>query len=184
MNLGQALIVCTILVLAVFRPEFRKSLLWTVVIGAALGIVAGGVWWGWSAYQRHAERAASAKHRADVDACVKRLTSIDPNSTPKTLPANWFDAVDACEKNPAAAPQIDFSKYEEPPKVSKSSIVEIHGGETLKIVQAKDVENLPKDAVPIPILYLGHKQEFLFVCGVFGEQGHYPTIKDSTARCP
>lgn len=183
MNIGEALVVCTVLVLAVFRPEFRKFLLWAVVVGAALCVVIGGVWWSWSAYEHHVEKAATAKHRADVDACVKRLTSIDPNSTPDTLPANWFDAVDACEKNPAAPPQIDFPKYEEPLKVSKGLIVEIHGGETLKIVQAKNVENLPKNAVPIPILYLGHKQEFLFVCGVFGEQGHYPTIKDSTATC-
>lgn len=103
MNIGEALVVCTVLVLAVFRPDFRKFLLWSVGVGVALGILAVGVRWAWGAYQSHVEQAATAKHRAASDACVRRLTGVAPNATADTLPVDWFATVDACEKNPEMA---------------------------------------------------------------------------------
>ena len=80
MSIGEALVVCTVLVLAVLRPDFRKFLLWALGVGVALCILAAGIWRAWSTYQSHIEQVASAKHRAAVDACIKRLTGIDPNT--------------------------------------------------------------------------------------------------------
>ena len=74
MNIGEALVVCTVLVLAVFRPDVRKFLLWSVAVGGTLGVPAGGIWWVRAAYKSHVEQVAAAKHRAAVDACIKRLT--------------------------------------------------------------------------------------------------------------
>jgi hypothetical protein len=180
-NIGEALVVCTVLVLAVFRPDFRRFLLWAIGVGAALCVLAVGIWWGWSTYQHHVEQVASAKHHVAANACVKRLTGIDPNTTPDALPANWFTTVDACENNPAAPPQIDFSQYEKTPKMS---LVEIHGGETLKVMPGHTTKDDPYADIAIPIVYLGHKQKFAFTCGVFGEQGNSPIIVNTTVTCP
>lgn len=204
MNIGEALVLCTVLVLAVFRPDFRKFLLWAVGVGAALCVLAAGIWWAQSAYHSHVEQVAAAKHRVAADTCVKRLTGIDPNTTPDTLPANWLATVDACEKNPETARAVpDYYQTIPCPDGALDpdcknrpyrAVVEIRGGETLKVVR---VSNPPKSQKTngvqfdprsgIPIVYLGHNQKFVFACGVFGEQGvptEFPTITISTAKCP
>lgn len=202
MNIGEALVLCTVLVLGVFRPDFRKFLLWTVGAGAALCILAAGIWWARSAYQSHVEQAASAKHRATTDACVKRLTGIDPKNTPDTLPVgsawkgDWFATVDACEKDPETARVVpDYQRIacesgaNDPACNHKpyGSVIEIRGGETLKVRHpANPPKGVPidlKDGL-IPIVYLGHNQQFVFSCGVFGEQGESPTVTSSTITCP
>ena len=203
MNVGEALVVCTVLVLAVYRPDFRKLLLWAIGVGAALCVLAAGIWWAWSAYHSHVEQVAAGKHRLAANACVKRLTGIDPNTTPNTLPTDWFATVDACEKNPEttrAVPDYQTLACEngaiDPVCNNRpnGSVVGIRGGETLKVVR---VSNPPKSQATngvqldmtsfIPIVYLGHNQKFVFACGVFGEQRvptEFPTIKSSTATCP
>ena len=203
MNIGAALVVCTVLVLAVFRPDFRKFLLWAVGVGAVLCVLAAGIWWARSAYKSHVAQAATAKHRVAANACVKRLTGFDPSSTPDTLPANWFATVDACEKNPETAQAVpDYQTIAcengalDPVCNNKpnGSVVEIHGGETLKILR---VANPPKSQErngqefdmtrSTPIVYLGHNQSFFFACGVFGEHRvpkEFPTVTNSTATCP
>lgn len=71
-----------------------------------------------------------------------------------------------------------------------SSVIEIRGGETLKYTQPTNLPKhqqkggMPLDAGFVPIIYLGHKQEFALYCGVLGEQGTPPTIKGSTVTCP
>ena len=196
MNIGEALVVCTVLMLAVFRPDFRKFLLWSVAVGVALGVLAGGIWWARTAYQGHVEHVATAKHRAAADACVKRLTGIAPNTSPDTLPVDWFATVDACEKNPETTRAVpDYQSI----ACANGAIdavcnnrphgsVEIRGGETLKVAKVSnpptpqgnqwDVENF------VPMVYLGHHQTFIFSCGVYGEQGTSPTITGSEAKCP
>ena len=174
MNVGEALVVCTVLVLEVYRPDFRKFLLWAVGVGVALCTLAAGIWWSRSAYQNY----VATKHRVAADTCVKRLTGIDPNTNPDTLPANWFATVDTCEKNPETA--LAVPEY--------GSVIEIRGGETLKVVPPKprktNAGQLDLTGGMIPIVYLGHNQKFFLACGVFGEHGGFPTITDSTATCP
>ena len=203
MNVGEALVVCTVLVLAVFRPDFRKFLLWAVGVGAALCVLSAGIWWAWSVYHSHVEQVAAAKHRVAANACVKRLTGIDPNTTQDTLPANWFATIDACEGNPETARAVpDYQTIAcengalDPACNSRpySSVVEIRGGETLKQVR---VSNPPKSQRTnglqldptsfTPLVYLGHNQKFVFACGVFGEQRvptKFPTITNSTRNVP
>ena len=60
-GIGEALVLCTVLVLAVFRPDFRKFLLWAVGVGAVLGVLAGGIWWARAAYKSHVEQVATAE---------------------------------------------------------------------------------------------------------------------------
>ena len=71
-----------------------------------------------------------------------------------------------------------------------TSVIEIRGGETLKYIPPS---NLPRSQKPgelsldagfVPILYLGHNQKFALYCGVFGERGTPPIVKDSTVTCP
>jgi len=65
---------------------------------------------------------------------------------------------------------------------NQTSVIEIHGGETLKYIPPPS--NLPRlDAGFVPILYLGHNQKFFLSCGVLGEQGTPAIVKDSTATC-
>jgi hypothetical protein len=200
-NVGEALVVCTVLVLAVFRPDFRKFLLWAVGVGAALCVLAAGIWWAWSVYHSHVEQVAAAKHRVAANACVKRLTGIDPNTAPDTLPANWFATIDACEKNPETARAVpDYQRIACENGALDTvcnnrphgSVVEIRGGETLKVVKVsntptpQETNGVKLDLTSgfIPLVYLGHHQRFVFTCGVFGEQGTSPTITGSEATCP
>jgi hypothetical protein len=188
-NIGEALVVCTVLILAVFRPDFRKFVLW----GAALCLLRAVIRWARSSYLSHRERVESAKHHAAVDACIKRLTA------PDTPSADSLDYVNACEKNPETAQAMpDYQKIAcengatDAACKNYSSVIEIRGGETLKYIPAK---NLPKksqkqsgevslDSGFVPIVYLGHKQTFALHCGVFGERDERPTVKDSTVTCP
>ncbi len=79
----------------------------------------------------------------------------------------------------------------DPARKNYSSVIEIRGGETLKYIQPASLPSLsqkpgdvPLNAGLVPILYLGHNQKFVLFCGVFGEQGAPPIVKDSTATCP
>jgi hypothetical protein len=191
---------CNRQVAAGAAPDFRKFLPWSVAVGVALGVLAVGIWWARTAYQSHVEQEATAKHRAAADACVKRLPGIAPNTAPDTLPADIFDTVDACEKNPEttrAVPDHQRIACEsgaiDPACNNRAhgSVVEIRGGETLKVVNVShpptphEISGMKVDESSfIPAVYLGHHQTFTFTCGVFGEQGTSPTIKGSEATCP
>jgi len=66
-------------------------------------------------------------------------------------------------------------------------VVEIHGGETLKIVQNSAP---PSNAPPgvqfdkaIPLLYLGHSQTFELVCGNYGDTPQDVIVNKRVAKC-
>jgi hypothetical protein len=107
-NIGEALVLCPFWCSQCSALTSVSGCCGSVGVRVALGILAVGVWWAWDAYQSHVEQAATAKHRAAADACVKRLTGVALNATPDTLPVDWFATVDACEKNsemPRAVPE-------------------------------------------------------------------------------
>jgi uncharacterized membrane protein YsdA (DUF1294 family) len=72
-----------------------------------------------------------------------------------------------------------------------SNILEIHGGETLKVVEtAPPPSGFVIDKNPnlssgmIPIVYFGHHQTIMVVCGNFGEEGSYTaTDKNGEITC-
>jgi hypothetical protein len=97
----------------------------------------------------------------------------------------WFVGVSAGLAVVIGAGVYVYSWYTNPWRVvkqtpTKLAIVEIHGGETLKIIQPAPVPNSQIDlsAGTIPMIYGGHKQKFVIVCGDFGEPGKLIAAED------
>lgn len=187
MTLGTALFASVLLVLLVYHAQFRKVFFWIAGVSA----VAGGLYFlGTYVYEHHKEKIRAAEQQKSIDSCVLRLTGIDPNHKPATLQTEFFDAVAACVKNPNADVFDQVAEGHGPwEKYRPQSVVEIHGGETLKIVPPHFDSSSKFDASKsIPIIYLGHNQKFVFACGNSGESqvpNKFPTIEKSmTASCP
>jgi hypothetical protein len=190
MTLGVAIFASVVLILLVYNKPFRKASAWVAGVLAGLALVGALGWYLYGKYQEHVEAKQAAAHDKLVTACVLRLTGIDTNKKPPpdTLPAKFFDVVEVCVQNPDAVDR--WEKYEVKPQFDPnkpySAVVEIHGGETLKIAQPKPSNTSTGLHVisSVPTIYIGQGQEFRFVCGNFGEQGYEPSFKRGEVSCP
>jgi hypothetical protein len=178
MTLGIALVLIFILYLIDKNQVWRQTL--KVVVGVAVvGALAIAGFYGWAKVSEWREaKAAQRVHEAyekRVDACVAREAATSPPE-----PAGFSLDRSMCEENP----DRDWGKPQSDLKVV-SSLVEIHGGDTLQIAPPQTFKNgRPTD---IPLVYLGRHQVYIFACGHFGETQipkDFPAIKGRTASCP
>jgi hypothetical protein len=109
MNIGFWIFLSVLLVLAVFRADFRRFLLWALAVGVVLaGLAFGGVYT-YDRYKAHQQQMLAKKTETErqkaIGSCLKRFfPNIDPATTPGTLPSNWFDVVYSCTIDPSAEP--------------------------------------------------------------------------------
>jgi hypothetical protein len=74
-----------------------------------------------------------------------------------------------------------WTKYSEGSKVNQT--IEIHGGETLRIVPSPHPS--ARFTQIAPLIYLGYHQKFALVCGNYGEQRYFdPELKGAIVSCP
>jgi hypothetical protein len=106
MNLGEALFASVVLVLAVYHKGFRKVLLWTGAVAAALALLAAACYFGYDRYttwqaDREAQRQKAAIEKG-VQACMLRLNTPMPKAetTPDSLPKDYFNNLTACQAYP------------------------------------------------------------------------------------
>ncbi len=181
MTLGIALVLIFILYLIDRNQVWRQTL--KVVVGLAIvGALAIAGFYGWSKISEWREaKAAQATHEAyekRVDACMAREEASAP-PLPAGLTRLSLDR-GPCEENP----DRDWGKPLPDLKVV-SSLIEIHGGDTLRITPPQTFKNGSPDS--IPLVYLGRHQVYTFACGNFGETQipkDFPKIKGSVASCP
>ena len=168
MALGIALFASVVLVLAVYHKEFRRVFFWVAGISA----IGAGMFF----LSRHLYRGHVAKQQAETErrfkACVARFP------IPYILDGqrmSAFGITAACTQNP------DFTPVLNPSYVA--SIVDVRGGGTLHI---SPPQQFSSDGDPdfIPVIYLGHGQTFVLVCGNYGEQGTSISINQGLVSCP
>jgi hypothetical protein len=77
------------------------------------------------------------------------------------------------------------------PSKPMSFVVEVHGGDTLKIIPGPEPQGTadftPVPGSSVPLVYLGHNQKFLFACGETGESQFptsYPKKEKGVTVCP
>ena len=106
MSLGVAVFASVVLILAVYHKGFRKVLLWTGALAAALALLAVA---GYFAYERYstwqADRAAQkqkGKLERGVHDCMLRLGTPMPaeGTAPDFIPAAFFRNLTACQAYP------------------------------------------------------------------------------------
>ena len=157
-----------VLVLAVYNKQFRKVLFWFAGI-SALG--AGTFFLGMRLYRKH-----EAKQRADAErritACIARFPAPYLFNGERM---SAFAIASACMKDP------DFTPDPNSPSLAK--VVEVHSGGVLQITPRQQFS--PEgDADFIPVIYLGHHQTFVLMCGNYGEQGTSVSINQGLVSCP
>jgi len=182
MTLGAAIFASVVLVLLVYNKPFRKASAWVAGVLAGIILVGGLGWYAYGKYQDYSQAKQAALHKKLVDACIARFSTSGYGKTDD----EWVDYIDVpatCENDPN---QDWSSKSKSAPNAPDNKVVEIHGGETLKIVRSKSTGaptafDMSKS---VPIVYLGHNQKFQLACGNFGEQGNYaPTFKQGEVSC-
>jgi hypothetical protein len=106
MSLGAAVFASVVLVLAVYHKGFRKVLLWTCAIAAALGLLAVACYFAYDRYSTwQADRDAQKQKvviAEGVKACMLRLSTPMPKAetTPASLPKDYFGNLTACQAYP------------------------------------------------------------------------------------
>ena len=114
--------------------------------------------------------------------CVQTRTWV-PTPPPGFIPV-------VSQTVPALAPTIDYDTLAKQAGAIASvpaptkPLITIYGGETLSIGHPPSTV---KSGPRTPLIYLGHKQKFAFVCGVPGEQSfRVPNSTESSAdlSCP
>ena len=172
MTLGTALFASifstVVLVLAVYHKQFRMVFFWI----AGTSAVAAGIFF----LSAHLYRKHVAKQRAEterkIEACIARFP------VPYVLDGRRMSAsaiASACVRN------LDFS-----PATNSSylaNVVEIRGGGTLRITPPQHFSP-DGEADVIPIIYLGHRQTFVLLCGNYGEQGTSVSVNQGLVSCP
>ena len=183
MSLGLAIFASVVLVLAVYHRQFRRVLLYTIVIGAVLGAIGfGGVY----LYDRH-EAAKNEKHRQAVNSCIERNRNV----------GDVFDQVIALkgkslEERCDSDPEFKIISTGESKASTTPGVIQIYGGETLKIAKASEATSgskKPDFIAVVPLLYLGRDQRFTVTCGTY--QGNIdgsnpsfsPVIEGTTITC-
>ncbi len=157
-----------VLVLAVYHRQFRRVFLWFA------GISAFGA--GTLLLCVHLYHKQEAKQRAETDRKIKACIARFP--APYLFNGERMSAfaiASACMKDP------DFTPDPNSPSLAK--IVEVHSGGVLQITPR---QQFSPDGDPdfIPVLYLGHHQTFVLVCGNYGEQGTSVSINQGLVSCP
>jgi hypothetical protein len=207
MTLSIALVLIFILYLVdknqIWRPAAK------VVTGlAVLGVLVVAGFFAWTKYEdRRVVKAARQAHEKLVDACVARYSTSGLKEATVPVPQGaTLDVRETCE----GSPDYDWSQWKvvsqtppetlppdffnHVPKQSSfdpnkpySSVIEIHGGETLKIVHPSRKSPAEFDMnKSVPVVYLGHHQKLALVCGNFGETTPpltTPRIEKGTAVC-
>jgi hypothetical protein len=179
MTLGAGLFASVVLVLAVYNKPFRNVVLCVAPLMGLFYLSSYG-------YRKYKEHVYAQRE----DACKTRLGLLDSD--------DWKNsqrvlAYYSCVSNPKrllppaapdfipAAPTARFTPLAD----SDNRIVLIRGGETLKIVPPiannKSQLDMSKN---IPLIYLGHKQEFVITCGNFGEKGTTAVVNNNDVLCP
>ncbi len=179
MSLGLAIVASVVLVLAVYNKPFRKVLLYTIAVGAALGAIGfGGIY----LHDRY-EAAKYQKHRQAVSGCVERNKNVG-DVFDQLAASNGKSLEEKCESDPTLS--IALTKTQ---ATTTPGIIPIYGGETLKIVKPGE-ETGGRKVTPIagaiPLLYLGHDQKFTVTCGNYNEKNNpapNPVIKGTTITC-
>ena len=179
MTLGAAIFASVVLVLLVYNKPFRKASAWVAGVLAGIILVGGLGWYAYGKYQDYSQaKQPAALHKKLVDACIARFFSTsDYRNTDEWAP--YLDVTTTCENNPNEDWSVNAN-------ASTGSVIEIHGGETLKIVRSKSTgTSTPFDmSKSAPIVYLGRNQKLQLPCGNFGEQGYYePTFNQGEVSC-
>ncbi len=106
MSLGAAIFASVVLVLAVYHKGFRKVLLWTGAVAAALALLAGACYFAYDRYSTwQADREAQRQKAViaeGVTACMLRLGTPMPKggTAPDSRPKDYFDNLTACQAYP------------------------------------------------------------------------------------
>jgi hypothetical protein len=184
MTLGAAIFASVVLVLLVYNKPFRKASAWVAGVLTGLLLVGALGWYTYVKYQEHVQVKEAAAHKKLVDDCIARFSSSGYiNSGPW---AKYINVPGSCESDP----NTDWSsKAKLNPDAPHASVIEIHGGETLKIVRTPNTnKNSQFDMTKsVPLIYLGHGQKFQLACGDFGEHSiptEFPKTTKGMASCP
>jgi hypothetical protein len=181
MTIGWALLIVAILVLLFLasketRKKVGKIAAWLVAGGAVLGGAAGLIlfavnhrkdaaeheWW-WNHYTGY-------RLEPDKDEPQDRGIYRDLKKLGWARRIARVIGVENGEPAPDPDPWQDVSEKTPP---APRPVIEIYGGETLRI---KVPPGAPaKLAQGVPLVYLGHHQRFMFVCGDFSEPGTIAT---------
>ena len=170
---GAAILASVILVLLVYNKPFRKVAAWIAGASASLAILSALGWYTYHRYEGYKQAKEAEAHKKLIDACVARFsTSGYASSDPW---ARYMDVNATCENDPnrdwtaSSKKESEWVDYIEPNKV-----IEIRGGESLKL----------PSGVPIPLVYLGHGQAFVFACGDSTKPGKLPIVSGGKISCP
>jgi hypothetical protein len=179
MSLGLAIFASVVLVLAVYHKQFRKILLYTIAVGAALSVIGlSGVY-----LYDHYETAKYEKHRQAVASCVERNKKNNGDIFDR-IAATGKSLEEECESNTA------LMIPPRPAIAPEPQVVVIYGGDTLKIAEPGEAPNGQK--VPegsVPLLYLGRHQKFEVTCGTYrgnidgSNKSFAPAIHGETITC-
>lgn len=106
MSLGLAVFASVVLVLAVYHKGFRKVVLWTGGVAAALALLAVACYFGYERYSTWQADREAQKQKAmtekGVNACMLRLGTPMPTkgTTPDFFPKDYFNNLTACQAYP------------------------------------------------------------------------------------
>jgi hypothetical protein len=168
MALGIAIFASVVLVLAVYNKQFRTGFFW---VGGISAMAAGIFFLSTHLYHKHRAKQ-HAENERKIHACVARFPVayiLDGQRMSASAIAS------ACTRNPDFAP-VPNSSY-------LANIVEIHGGGTLQITPPQKFSS-EGDPDLIPIIYLGHHQTFVLMCGNYGEPGTNIAVNQGLVSCP
>ena len=172
MTLGTALFASilssVVLVLAVYHKQFRIVVFW---VAGSSALAAGILLLSVHLYRKHVAKQHAETERK-IQACIARFP------VPYILDGQRLSAsaiASACMRNPDFSPEGNSSYL--------ANVVEIRGGGTLQI---SPPQRFSPDGEPdvIPIIYLGHRQTFVLMCGIYGEQGTSVSVNQGLVSCP
>jgi len=172
MTLGTALFASilssVVVVLAVYHKQFRIVFFWAAGISA---VAAGTFFLSVHLYRKHVAKQRAETERK-IQACIARFP------VPYVFDGQRMSAsaiASACMRNPDFSPAPNSSYL--------ANVVQIRGGGTLQITPP---QHFSPDGEPdaIPIIYLGHHQTFVLMCGNYGEQGTSVSVNQGLVSCP
>jgi hypothetical protein len=108
MSIGLGIFASVVLILAVYHRGFRKVFLWTAAIAVGLTLLSGAAYLSYDRYITWKAERAGARAKAKDDAakqagiirCMSRLGTPWAANAPPTLPAKYFDNLQACSIAP------------------------------------------------------------------------------------
>lgn len=170
MSLGIGLFASVVLILLVYNKPFRVVFgKFALVLGVLLGIgaIVYGCYIAWDIHEEHVKERAIA---------AQTPVYLDDQGNPKPPASDPWKALGAIPV-PAVIPPPGYTL--EPP------VIQIHGGETLKVVKTAPNPTSPKGSTEVPTIYFGHHQTIMVLCGNFGEKSTTgATNKNGEVTCP